>query len=258
MTNLNPFSHLIKFTCVIFHIFFKVVQLLCHGTHCSGHTIYAYGSIMCCLVNYPNGLALIVYYNNQETATNLTFWRTLAKFWYFDAQPILVIKTFYVFIFPFSKVLHWNYCLWRNENNFLIKGMMGWVPILTRRLIPNNTKKFFMKYHNRSSKNPFQLRVVHDPYLMNKQIIDRQLQLLWFCLYIVKGWRDTPVNLIWNLEDPVGKVLYTSCVIIQGSENTSKYGMKTLGLPPIMKYEIIHWKVSLSNSIKFIFFWRCY
>ena len=103
MTNLNPFSRLIKFTCVIFHIFFKVVQLLCHGTHCSGHTIYAYGSIMCCLVNYPNGLALIVYYNNQETATNLTFEEPRPNFDILTPNQFLSLKPSMSSFFRFQK-----------------------------------------------------------------------------------------------------------------------------------------------------------
>ena len=51
------------------------------------------------------------------------------------------------------------------------------------------------------------------------------------------------MNLIWKRKEPLEKSLYTSSVIIQGSENINKDGMKDLSLPPTTKYEIMHWGV---------------
>ena len=96
---------------------------------------------------------------------------------------------------------------------------MGLILVLNRRLIPNNTKKYFMKYQNISSKNPLQLHVVHDCYFVDKQIIDIKIHLFRFCLYIVKGWGDTPINPILNLEEPVGKSIFTYNFIRKRSEN---------------------------------------
>ena len=53
------------------------------------------------------------------------------------------------------------------------------------------------------------------PSLLKIYIIDKQLHLLSLCLYIIEGWRNTPVNLIWNLEEPVCKIIYTYHVIRQ-------------------------------------------
>ena len=142
-----------------------------------------------CLVQSTNGLILLIYYPNEATAIEKTFWRTVANFWNVDPQLILVVKSFNDFILPFSKGLHWNYCFWRNANSFMTEGMMVWILVITRRFIPNNTNKWFMKYHNRSGKKMLQVRVVHDTCFLGKQRIDKKLHLIRFYLYIVKGWR---------------------------------------------------------------------
>ena len=131
--------------------------------------------------------------------TDTPFLRTTSNFWNVDPQPILVVKTFIDVIFPYAKALHWYYCFWKNRDILLMEGIMGWILVLTRRFIPNNTKKWWMKHKERIRKKPLQLHVVYDPYFVDKQIIDKQLQLIRFCLYIIKGYRNTPINLILNL-----------------------------------------------------------
>ena len=60
ITSLNAFVHLMKFSCIIFHLFSNVLQVLFHVTHYSGRNIYAFGRILDCLVQPPNYLTLIV------------------------------------------------------------------------------------------------------------------------------------------------------------------------------------------------------
>ena len=152
-----------NFICVIFHLFFKVVQVLSHGTHCSGHNIYSFGNIIDWLFYSPSGLSLLVYYPDEATSIDIPFWRTAGKALNVDSQPIIVVKTFNDLIFPFSKGLYLNSCFLNNGNNFLVEGMMGWILALTRRFIPNNAKKCFVKPQNRSIKNPLQICVMRDP-----------------------------------------------------------------------------------------------
>ena len=151
-----------NFTCAIFHLLFKVIQVLSHGTHLSGHNLYAFGIILGCLVQYTNVPTFLSYYPKEETDINVPFWRTAAKFSNVEPQPIIFIKTFNDLIFIFLKGCHWNSCVWSNEDNFLMEGMMVWIILIIRRFITNNTKKCFMKYHNRSRNNTLQIRVVHD------------------------------------------------------------------------------------------------
>ena len=98
------------FTCIIPDLFFKVVQVLSHTTHCSGYNIYDFGRIMDWLVQSPNGLTLISYYPNKATTIYVTFWRTAANFLNLYPQPILVVKTCIDFIMSFAKGL--NCCCW--------------------------------------------------------------------------------------------------------------------------------------------------
>ena len=184
---------------------------------------------------------------------DVPIWRTVDNFWKFDPQPIPVVKTFNRFIFQFSKGLNWNSCFWKNGNKFMVEGIVCWILVLTRRFIPNNRKKCFMKYQNRSSKNPLKRFVVRYCCFVGKQRIDRQIQLLRFCFYILNGWRDTPTNLIWNLEESVGKSLSIFFVIGQGSENITKYCMNTICIPSATKYESMHWGVSFRHRINYIF-----
>ena len=168
-----------------------VVKVLSHGTHCSQHDLYESESIMDCLVKSTNGLTFFVYYPNQAMATNVYFWRPEANFWNIDLWTIIIVKTLNDFIFPLAKGYHRHSWVWKNGNIFLIEGIMGWILVLTIWFIPKNSKKYFMKYQNNSIINPLQLRVGHDPCFIEKLIIDKHLHLIMFCLYIVKGWRDT-------------------------------------------------------------------
>ena len=95
---------------------------------------------------------------------------------------------------------------------------MDWILVLTRRFIPNNTNKFVMKYQNTNSKNPLQLHVMHDPWFFEKYIINKQFIILQLYLYINQYWRDTPIHIILNIEEPAGDILSASHVIRQGSE----------------------------------------
>ena len=183
-----------------------------HVTHCSGHNIYAFGIIIIFLVQSPNFLVLLANYPNKETATGVPFWRTVANFWNVDFQPIIFVKTSNEFILTFAKGLCWNLCFFKRGNYLLIEYMMGLILVLTKRFIPNDTNKCFVKYQNIISKNtlkPF----LCDLYFVDKQIFDKQIDQIRFYFYIVKGWMDNPINLIWNLEEPVGKIFSTSCVI---------------------------------------------
>ena len=130
--------------------------------------------------------------------------------------------------------------------------MIGQIFLLSRRFINNNTKKLLIKSQNRSIKNPLQLRVVHDPCFLDKHRNNKQPQRLRFCLYIVRGWRYTSINLILDLEEPVVKSLSISHVIIQGSETITNDGMNNLGSSCLTNYEIMHGGVSLGHCIKFI------
>ena len=72
--------------------------------------------------NLPNGLMLLVYYPNKETAIDVPFWRILANFLNVDPKPILVVKTSNDFIFLFAKFLQWSYFSERKEIIFWWKG----------------------------------------------------------------------------------------------------------------------------------------
>ena len=178
---------------------FLVGELLSHVAHCSWHHIYAFVRIMDCLIHSPNGPPLLIYYPNEATAINIPFWRTEANFWNVESQPILVIKIFNDFILPSAKDHHWNYCVWKKRNNFMIEVIMGWFFVLNKKLITNNINKHFMKYKNIIGNNPLHLCVIFDNYFVDKHRINKKLHLLMFCLYIVKGWRDSHINNIWNL-----------------------------------------------------------
>ena len=54
MTYLNAFFHMVKFSCVIFHLFSIALQVLWHATHCSRHNTYVFGSILDRSVQAPN------------------------------------------------------------------------------------------------------------------------------------------------------------------------------------------------------------
>ena len=146
-----------KFTSGIFYLFFHILQVLSYATYCSGHNIYAFGIILDCLLQYPNGLALLNNYPNEVMTIDIYFWITRANFLNVNHQPVIFVKTSNNFILSFAKVLYWIFCFCKNRNSFLVEGMMGWMLVLTRRFILNNTKKFVIKYHNRSSKNPINL-----------------------------------------------------------------------------------------------------
>ena len=81
ITNLNAFVHLMKFSWVLFHIFFHVVQVLSHATHSGGNIIYAFGSILDCLVQSPNRPTLLVNYPNDAITIDIPLYRTLENFW---------------------------------------------------------------------------------------------------------------------------------------------------------------------------------
>ena len=108
----------------------------------------------------------------RQRLSTYIFWRTASNFWNLDLQPIIFVKTFNYFIFSFAGVLRWNSCFWKNSNDFLMKVMMGWILVLIRRFIPNNTKKCFVKYQNRIIKNPLQIHAVCELCLWGK--IDHQ------------------------------------------------------------------------------------
>ena len=63
------FYPLMKFSCVIFHIFPHAVQVLFNATHCSRHNIYVLGNILNCLVQSPNRLTLLVNYPSGKMST---------------------------------------------------------------------------------------------------------------------------------------------------------------------------------------------
>ena len=134
-----------------------------------------------------------------------------------------------------------------------MEEMMGRILVLNRRFITNSTKKCFIGSQNRSRNNPLQLCVACDCCFLDKKIINKQLHLLMLYLHIVKGCRDTPINIIWKIENPVGKSLSTYHGIKQGIENITKDVMKNIYFPPTTKYESMNWYVSLIHSIKFIF-----
>ena len=141
------------FTCVIFHLFFHSVNFLSHATHFSRHHIYAFASILGCLVQSPNGITLLVNDPNEATTIAINVWRAVANFWNVNLQPIIFVKTSNDFIFLSAKGLHWNLCFYKNTNNVLMKGMIGCILVLTKSFILNDTNICFMKYQKRSIKN---------------------------------------------------------------------------------------------------------
>ena len=130
ITYLNAFSHLVKFSCGIFHPFSHVVQVLSHATHCSRHTIYVLGSIPDCFVQSPNCLTLLVNYPNNGTTIDIIFCRTLTNFCNVNLQPIVFVKTCNDFILPFVKGLNLNFFFCKNVNCYVMEVMMGWIVIL--------------------------------------------------------------------------------------------------------------------------------
>ena len=138
MTYLNFFFHLVKFRCVIFHLFSTALQVLCHATHCSIHNTYVFGIIHYHFVQYPNRLTLLGNYPKNITTFNIPFGTTLTNFRNVNSQQIIFVKTRNPFILPFMKCLYWNFCVWKNGNWFVMEVMMGWILIPTWRFIPNN------------------------------------------------------------------------------------------------------------------------
>ena len=139
VTNLNAFFYLVKFICVIFYLFFHVVKFLSRAIHCSGRNIYDFGSILVCLVQSTNHLTLIVNYPNDATTIDIHFCRTLANFLNINRQPFFFVKTSNDFILTFSKGINWNLCFCKNGNNFVMEGIMGWIPDVPFPIIPINT-----------------------------------------------------------------------------------------------------------------------
>ena len=126
------------------------------------------------------------------------FWRTAANFSNLDHNKLFSLKS------PMTSFLHLKRStlkiVFMKERKYsMTEGMMGWILVLTRLFIPNNTNKCFMKSYNRSIKNPIELFVVRDWCFLEKQIMNKQVHLIRLCLYIIKGWSITPINLIWNL-----------------------------------------------------------
>ena len=100
-------------------------------------------------------------------------------------------KTSNNFILPFAKGLHESLCLRRNENDFVMEGMIGWILILTSRFIPNNFKKLIIKYHNSSIKNTLKLCFVCELCSVEKQIIDKKFTKLC-SIFILSRVGGTP------------------------------------------------------------------
>ena len=75
-----------------------------------------------------------------------------------------------------------------------------------------------------------------------------------FSFYIVKGWRDAPINLALLLEEPLGKSFNTYHVIRWEGENTTNISTKTHFLPPASKYDSMHRNATINNSITIFIF----
>ena len=116
-----------------------------------------FGNILDYLVQSPNRLTFLSNYPDDATTIDLSFGRTLDNFWNVNWQPIIFVKTCNDFIWPFANGLHWNLCLCKMGYDFVKKQMMGWILVLTRRFIPNHSKKCIMKYQNSSSMNTLKL-----------------------------------------------------------------------------------------------------
>ena len=121
-----------KFSCVIFHPFSHVVQALSHATHFSGNNIYVFGSILDCLVQYPNRLTLLVNYPNNARNIDIIFFINLTNICKVNRKPIFFVKTCNDFILPFAKDLNLNLCVCKNRNDFVMELIMGCILILTR------------------------------------------------------------------------------------------------------------------------------
>ena len=79
----------------------------------------------------------------------------------------------------------------------MMEGMIGLIHVLTRRFITNNYKIGILKSHNSISKNMLKLCFVCELCSVRKTANQQfRFYQINFCLYIVKGWRDTPMNLI--------------------------------------------------------------
>ena len=134
-----------------------------------------------------------------------TFLQNLGQLLKLQLQTIFFVKTSNDFILPIAKGLRLNLFFCKNGNKFLMEGMMGCILVLTKQFIPNNSNKCIMKSHNSSSKNPLKLCFVCELCSVTKQIFDRKIHQIRFCFYIVKGWRESPINIILFLEEPLGK-----------------------------------------------------
>ena len=73
-------------------LFSIAMQVLCHATHCSRHSIYIFGSILDRFVQSPNRQTLLVNYCNNVTTTDITFFRTMTNFCNVNSQPIFLLK----------------------------------------------------------------------------------------------------------------------------------------------------------------------
>ena len=146
-----------KFSCVMFHLFFHVVQVLSHATSCSGHIIYVFGSILYCLAQYPNYITLLVIYPKDTATTDINVFRNLTNFCNVNGQKMLLLKPSMTSSCYSQKVSIEILFVCKNGNDFMIEVMMGWILIITWRFIPNNSKKCIMKYQNSISKNTLNL-----------------------------------------------------------------------------------------------------
>ena len=72
-------------------------------------------------------------------------------------------------------------------------------------------------------------------------------------MYIIKGFRDIPINIILKHEELVVNRIYTSHVIRQGIENITKDGIKIIGLPPTIKYDSMNRYFSFRHRINFLY-----
>ena len=154
-TNLNLLIDLMEFTCIIFHFFFKIVNVFSHPTYCSWCYLYFFGGTLKSLAEPPNSVSLVVYNTYATTAINIPLGRSTANFINIDYQPIVLLKTSITPFFHFSKVWSDTFVNERLETIFWWKGWWLaslYVPYCSFPMIPER----IMESKDRFSKGALQ------------------------------------------------------------------------------------------------------
>ena len=122
-----------------------------HHTHFCWSYLDFLGITLHSMAEYPKSISLLVYYNYYTMAINIPLGRSTAKFINIDSQPIFIIKTINHLLLPFIKGFIRNFYFKKYGKDFLVKGKMTRILVLTRLFVSDDTKKCSMVSQERCS-----------------------------------------------------------------------------------------------------------